>query len=557
MSFDGSAPGTPPHAWDLDPRLAGLPLLAMSAPDHVIVVAAHPDDETLGAGGLIAECSAAGIPIDVVIVTDGGASHPQSSSTNAASLAALRGAEAVQAIGLLAASSVVTFLEYPDGMVREHRAAIHSDLGDIIDRRDGSLLIVSTWRGDGHRDHRVVGEICAQLALDKDAELIEYPIWMWHWANPSHPDTPWDSLAVLPLTADAAAAKARAIDVYQSQTVPLSDAPGDRAVLDAQFLQHFSRDWEAFVIAGAATRDGGSVSDAALIDPALIDPALIDAALIDPVLVDTAVADIAVADAALLDLADAPTAPAETAAPGTAAPPAASASTAAPAAASAPAEPAAASAPAAPATPAEPGASLPQSYFDGAYSRRADPWGFETRWYEGRKRAITMAALPRERYSSALEIGSSIGVLTNLLADRCDEILAVDISQAAVDSARARLDGRPDRGAHVRFETADVGTEFPTGDFDLVLLSEVGYYFDAETLEHVIDHIESVLTESGTVVACHWRHPVTDYPLSGDDVHAALRSRDWHRVATHIEEDFVLDVFSRDGRSVARVTGLL
>ena len=505
MSFDGSAPGTAPGVWNADPRLAELPLLAMSAPDHVIVVAAHPDDETLGAGGLIAECSAAGIPLDVVIVTDGGASHPESASTNAASLAALRGAEAVQAIGVLAASSVVTFLEYPDGQVREHRAAIQSDLGDIIDRRDGSLLIVSTWRGDGHRDHRVVGEICAQLAVEKDAELLEYPIWMWHWAEPTHPDVPWDALAVLPLSPEATQAKARAIAVYESQTAPLSDAPGDRAVLDAQFLDHFSRDWEAFVVNGVSVRDAAvrEVGSGASSSSATRDDATGSAAT-------------------------------------------AAAASAAPAPAPAPA----------PATQAAP-ASLPQSYFDGAYSRRADPWGFETRWYESRKRAVTMAALPRERYGATLEIGSSIGVLTNLLADRCDEILAVDISQAAVDAARARLDARSDGGTHVRFGTADVGVDFPEGEFDLIVLSEVGYYFDAHTLERVIDRIEAGLSDSGTVVACHWRHPVTDYPLSGDDVHAALRSRDWHRVATHLEEDFVLEVFSRDDRSVARATGLL
>jgi SAM-dependent methyltransferase len=203
----------------------------------------------------------------------------------------------------------------------------------------------------------------------------------------------------------------------------------------------------------------------------------------------------------------------------------------------------------------EPGpeASLSGAYFDAAYARRPDPWGFETRWYESRKRAITLAALPTERYESAFEIGCSIGVLTELLAERCAAVLAVDISQAAVDRARTRLVGAP----HVTVERMDVGRRFPDRHFDLVLLSEVGYYFDNETLDDVLGHVESSLGHSGTLVACHWRHPVDDYPLSGDDVHAAIRRRPGlTRLAVHVEEDFILEVFSPDGRSVAERTGL-
>jgi SAM-dependent methyltransferase len=197
-------------------------------------------------------------------------------------------------------------------------------------------------------------------------------------------------------------------------------------------------------------------------------------------------------------------------------------------------------------------AALPGSYFDALYSRRDDPWRFESRWYERRKRAITMASLPRERYDSALEIGCSLGLLTVDLAERCESVLALDIAKAAVDAARART-----AGLRVRVEQADVAEGLPEGVFDLVVLSEVGYYFASEGLARLLDEIEGRLAANGTLVACHWRHPVDDYPLSGDAVHAAIDHLGLTRVTSHLEDDFVLEVWTRDGTSVAARTGML
>lgn len=203
----------------------------------------------------------------------------------------------------------------------------------------------------------------------------------------------------------------------------------------------------------------------------------------------------------------------------------------------------------------EPGrAALPAAYFDRSYSESDDPWGFTSRWYEERKRAISLAALPQRRYGQALEVGCSIGVLTEQLATRCDRLLAIDVAQHAVDRARTRLAGHD----HVVVELGDVTREYPPGAFDLVVLSEVGYYFDRVTLASVVGAVIASLTAGGTLLACHWRHPVTDYPLSGDAVHAAIGARtELSRVVEHREEDFLLEVFSLDGRSVARRSGLL
>ena len=89
---------------------------------------------------------------------------------------------------------------------------------------------------------------------------------------------------------------------------------------------------------------------------------------------------------------------------------------------------------------------LPDAFFDAMYDADPDPWGFEDRWYERRKRALTTAMLPRERFRNAFEPGCSIGTLTDLLAPRCDRLTATDVADSALDSARARAARNDRRG---------------------------------------------------------------------------------------------------------------
>lgn len=165
-------------------------------------------------------------------------------------------------------------------------------------------------------------------------------------------------------------------------------------------------------------------------------------------------------------------------------------------------------------------ASLPATYFDAVYAAHADPWQFETSAYERSKYAATLAALPRPRFESAFEIGCSIGVLTAELAGRCDRLLAVDVSEAALATARRRLAG----AAHVRLQRLSVPQEFPTEGFDLVVLSEVGYYWSTEDLHRAAERITASLWPGGALVLVHWTPPVHDYPLTGDAVHAHFLS---------------------------------
>ncbi len=199
--------------------------------------------------------------------------------------------------------------------------------------------------------------------------------------------------------------------------------------------------------------------------------------------------------------------------------------------------------------------SLPPSYFDDVYAASADPWGFETSPYEAAKYDATLAALPRARYGSAFEAGGSIGVLTRRLADRCDALLSADVSDVAIAQARARCADVP----HVRIERRVLPAEFPEraedgAPFDLVVVSEVGYYFSADDLAAFRAACARALAPphpggaGGTLLLVHWTAPVHDYPLTGDAVHDAfLADPAFRHVAGSRAPEYRLDVLERAG----------
>ncbi|MCJ2063737.1 nodulation S family protein [Methylobacterium sp. J-088] len=154
---------------------------------------------------------------------------------------------------------------------------------------------------------------------------------------------------------------------------------------------------------------------------------------------------------------------------------------------------------------------LPPSYFDKLYAADLDPWQFETSDYERGKYAATLAALPRVRYARVLEVGCSIGVLTRQLAERCDALVSLDLAERALDRARARCRDL----AHVDLRLAQVPNDWPEGSFDLILLSEVVYYLDADDVERLVERVRGALAASGDVGLVHWTGE-THYPLTGD-----------------------------------------
>ncbi len=200
---------------------------------------------------------------------------------------------------------------------------------------------------------------------------------------------------------------------------------------------------------------------------------------------------------------------------------------------------------------------LPDAYFDRMYAASADPWQLQERWYEQRKFAITLALLPHPRYRHAFEPGCSVGVLTEQLAGRCDHVTATDVVPAALDATHRRL-SQAGRREHVTLLCRSLDEAWPSTDFDLVVVSEVGYYLNEDALREMLDRELPRLTNAATVVAAHWRHRVEDYPLTGDhanDVIAATPGL--HLIGSYRDDDVAIDVFdTASSASVAARTGV-
>lgn len=188
--------------------------------------------------------------------------------------------------------------------------------------------------------------------------------------------------------------------------------------------------------------------------------------------------------------------------------------------------------------------SLPASYFDALYQADPDPWKFATSEYEAHKYAATLAALPNPRYDSALEIGGSIGVLTQHLAQRCNSVLSIDVSKLAQDQAIQRCQHLP----QVQFRLMNFPHQYPEEKFDLILVSEVGYYWCREDLQTAQQRMFELLQPSGHLLLVHWLPRSPDYPFTGDEVHNSFLE---HVPATlkHLQGqrnlNYRLDLFER------------
>ncbi|MBW4552290.1 MAG: nodulation S family protein [Aphanocapsa sp. GSE-SYN-MK-11-07L] len=165
--------------------------------------------------------------------------------------------------------------------------------------------------------------------------------------------------------------------------------------------------------------------------------------------------------------------------------------------------------------------SLPASYFEALYQTDPDPWKFETSEYEAQKYAATIAALPQSQYAAALEIGGSIGVLTQQLAQRCAALLSIDVSKLAQDQAIQRCQHLP----QVHFELMNFPDQYPDQKFDLILVSEIGYYWCRQDLLTAQQRIFELLQPGGHLLLVHWLPVSPDYPLTGDQVHDSFLER--------------------------------
>lgn len=452
VSFTHQDAGTGEGAWAAS-GLAALPELPLDAGElsgqAFIVLAAHPDDESLGAGGLMARLRALGARVTVLLCTAGEASHPQSPSTTPEQLAAVRLEEFGCALAQLLGDPEWRFLALPDGGLAGHRAELHAALQQAVAETTAAsglpaerITLVAPYRHDGHTDHEALGAAAAEAAGAGGHGLLEYPIWYWLWADATDPA--WQSWLRLPLDASERQAKTAAMTAHTTQVRPLSGQAGDEVLLPPAFLEHFERPFETFAWQRPAAGGGGSYS---------------------------------AADA--------------------------------------------------------------EGVFDAVHTGTDDPWQYTTSWYEHRKRALTLAALPGLNYAAGLEIGCSIGTLSVDLAERCASFTAVDASSAALAHAARRLAHLP--AARTRHLT--VPQDWPDGRFDLIVVSEVGYYLAPGELAELFARVQAALLPGGTLALCHWRHPISGWELDGDSVHAAARRHlGWADAGLYRERDFILEV---------------
>lgn len=247
------APGTDERAWAEWAGLAALPdafadaspgALAGASPGgglgrvgSAVIVAAHPDDEVLGTGGLIALLAAAGARLRLVAITDGEGSHR--GHADPAALARRRIAETAAALTALGAGQTeVVRLGFPDTGLAAHEDLLMAALTGLT---DGFDVCLAPWDGDLHPDHEAAGRAARRAC----PATMFFPIWMWHWAAPGDPRVPWERAARVALPSPVAAAKRTAIGCFASQ---LEDrAPGLGPVLPPGITAHFTRATEVLL----------------------------------------------------------------------------------------------------------------------------------------------------------------------------------------------------------------------------------------------------------------------------------------------------------------------
>ncbi len=185
---------------------------------------------------------------------------------------------------------------------------------------------------------------------------------------------------------------------------------------------------------------------------------------------------------------------------------------------------------------------LKPEYFEAVYAANEDPWGFTTSAYEQAKYTDTLVHLPLGRYRHGLEVGCSIGVLTEQLAPFCEMLLSVDVSERALAKAQLRCKDLP----QISLERLRIPEEEPVGSFDLIVVSEVGYYWSASDLARAMTMLATHHETGGTLLLVHWTPYVHDYPLTGDQVHDAwLQRPEWQTISDERRERYRISVLER------------
>jgi LmbE family N-acetylglucosaminyl deacetylase len=234
--------GTDEQLWRDWPAMTGWPQWdpASFAQRPIVVLAAHPDDEVLALGGTLALLARLGAALTLVWASDGEASHPGSTAAAVPHLGRLRRRETRAALARLGVGGDACWLGLPDGRLTERYDVLVRAVTML--HRPGAVWF-APFRHDGHPDHEACGHAAAEV-VGGSGELVEFPIWAWHWAAPGDGRVPWDRARAVRLPEHARAAKRAAIDEFHTQVRPLGPNPADRPVLPPAVLAHFDRDVE-------------------------------------------------------------------------------------------------------------------------------------------------------------------------------------------------------------------------------------------------------------------------------------------------------------------------
>jgi SAM-dependent methyltransferase len=191
-------------------------------------------------------------------------------------------------------------------------------------------------------------------------------------------------------------------------------------------------------------------------------------------------------------------------------------------------------------------------HFDALHRSSNDPWGVFSHWYERRKRDLILAALPRQHYGLGFEPGCSVGGNSRALAARCGTLVACDASAPAIARAGAALADVP----NLQLEHWTFPQRWPEAPCDLVVVAELAYYLSASDLQDFMTGVRARLAPGGHLLLCHWRAPIADACVGGDDVHEQARR---HIALDHVggwcDEDMRIDVWQRGGTTSVAAAG--
>ena len=443
------------HSGHIDSKqLLGAPLIATEQLGKQmgtsLVLAPHPDDESLGCGGLIQYLVSQNEQVYVCLVTSGDASHPNSIKYAAEKLADLREKEAIAACKFLGIDAThIIFLRAPDSLLEnlkhKEKFSLILKLAKILEELKISSLILP-WRRDPHPDHKESYELGRRAVeiFENDIQLIEYPIWLWK--NSQIEDWPIrGEVAVFRLDIqEMLPKKIKAIYAHKSQTSDLIQDDPEGFILNEDLLAPFFTPFEFYFFEKNKEMP-----------------------------------------------------------------------------------------------------SLSEDYFDALYSNNSDPWNFRSSAYEKQKYETINAFLKDRTYKNGLELGCSIGIHTSYLAAHCDNLLAIDISEEAIITAKNSNDL-----PNVHFEKMDMIKDFPKGPFQFISMCELGYYFNRETLMSLYTDISENLSENGNLLMVHWTSYVREYPLNGNSVHELFQEFNdtynlFNCISTYIHDRYELMLWKK------------